>query len=287
MTGRLEDHHARPRLVAPPGACETHSHVFGPPDRYPPYEGRGRMPHPEATAAAYRAMLDRLGIERGVIVQPSLYAADNRATLDTIQHLGPERTRGVAVTRPDVDRSELEELHAAGIRGMRFFLYASDLGLEDLQTVASRIEPLGWHVVVQGDGENFLGWLPYLKDLPVPVVIDHMGRFPVPLDLNDPAFAAFLKFVETGRCWVKLSGPYMSSAEGPPRYADTAPRARAILNARPDRMLWAANWPHPGSPRDDKPEEAECLDLLLDWAPDEAVRKAILVDNPATLYGFD
>ena len=245
------------------------------------------MPHPEASAAAYRAMLDRLDVERGVIVQPSLYADDNRATLDAIQDLGLERTRGVAVTRPDVDRAELADLHAAGIRGMRFFLFASDPGLDDIETVARGIEPFGWHVVVQGSGENFLDWLPYLQDFPVPVVIDHMGRFPVPLDLNDPAFVAFLKYVETGRCWVKLSGPYMSSADGPPRYGDAAPRARALANARPDRMLWAANWPHPGSPLDDKPEEAECLDVLLDWAPDEAVRKAILVDNPAVLYGFD
>ena len=106
------------------------------------------MPHPEASAAAYRAMLDRLDVERGVIVQPSLYADDNRATLDAIQDLGLERTRGVAVTRPDVDRAELADLHAAGIRGMRFFLFASDPGLDDIETVARGIEPFGWHVVV-------------------------------------------------------------------------------------------------------------------------------------------
>ena len=226
--------------MAPLGSYETHSHVFGPPDRYPPFEGRGRVPHPEASAAAYRAMLDRLDVERGVIVQPSLYADDNRATLDTIQNPGLERTRGVAVTRPDADRAELADLHAAGIRGMRFSSLPRTLDW----TTSRR-----WHA---GSSPSAGTW---------------WCRAP-------------------GRTFL-TGGPYMSSAYGPPRYGDAAPRARALVNARPDRMLWAANWPHPGSPLDDKPEEAECLDVLLDWAPDEAVRKAILVDNPAVLYGFD
>ncbi|MBI4183146.1 MAG: amidohydrolase family protein [Proteobacteria bacterium] len=274
----------RPRLAAPPGACECHSHVYGPFSRFP--LAPGRKPHAEAPVAAYERLLARLGFARGVIVQPSAYAADNACTLAAIAEMGTDRARGVAVTRPEVSRAELGRLHAGGIRGMRFYLFAPDLGLEVIDEMARRIAPLGWHVDVQGDGRKLPDWIPTLARLPVDVVIDHIGRIPPESGTENPAFAALLGFVETGRCWVKLSAPYYGSRQGPPAYADIAPRVKALIAARPDRLVWAANWPHPSFAVGEKPDDADLLDLLLDWAPKEETRRMILADNPARLYGF-
>lgn len=273
----------KPRLVAPPGACETHSHIYGPKERYPHHPGR--TPDLIADVPAFEAMLARIGFERAVIVQPSLYRFDNRATLDAIATMGLHRTRGVAVCRPEVSLAELQALHEQGIRGLRFFLLVDDVGLDVIEPMAGKCAELGWHVIVQGRGEWLQDAVPVLRKLPCPVVIDHLGRTPAKAGVAHPGFRALLEFVESGNCWVKISAPYLSSDTGPP-YADVAPRVQALVAARPDRLLWAANWPHPNSPLDAKPDEADCLDPLLEWAPDETTRRLILADNPAELYGF-
>jgi D-galactarolactone isomerase len=275
----------KPRLITPRMACETHSHIFGPADKYP--RSPGRKPNYGASIEAYDTLLKRLGIERCVIVQPSLYSADNRCTLDAIAHFGQSRARGVAVTKKDVSRSELQQLHDAGIRGLRFYLIVDDFVMGDAPEMARRIAPLGWHLQVQDRGNWLPGAIPILEKLPVDIVIDHVGRTPPENGVNDPGFKALLRFMETGRCWVKISALYLASIDGPPRYADVGDKVRALVSVRPDRLVWAANWPHPNHTPGNKPEEADCLDVLLDWAPDMAVRNAILADNPGILYGFD
>lgn len=276
----------RPRLVTPPLACETHSHIYGTPEKYPHWPGR--KPHVPATLEAYETLLARLGFERGVIVQPSLYGHDNTCTLEAMARMGLDRARGVAVTRKDVTLDELKDLHAKGMRGLRFYFIVDDFTPADVAPMADKIAPLGWHVQVQGDGNWLLDMLPTLQGLPsdVDVVIDHVGRTPAENGINDPNFVALLKFLETGKLWVKISAPYLQSTDGPPHYADVGEKVRALVSVRPDRLVWAANWPHPNFPPDAKPEEADCLDPLLDWVPDEATRNAILADNPGRLYDF-
>ena len=274
----------KPRLITPPKACETHSHIFGPADKYPRIPGR--KPSYGASIEAYETMLKRLGIERCVIVQPSLYSTDNRCTLDAIAHLGQSRARGVAVTKKDIGRSELQQLQDAGMRGLRFYLIVDDFVMGDAPEMARRIAPFGWHLQVQDRGNWLPEAIPLLEKLPVDIVIDHVGRTPPENGVNDPGFRALLHFMETGRCWVKISAPYLVSNDGPPRYADVGDKVRALVSVRPDRLVWAANWPHPNHAPGNKPEEADCLDVLLDWVPDTAVRNAILADNPGILYGF-
>ena len=270
----MVDRGRRPRLVAPPGSCDTHSHVYVPREQCPHHPGR--TPDLIADVDAYRAMLARLGIERAV-----------RVTLQAIAGLGLARARGVAVCRPDASDAALDALDEQGIRGLRFFLLVDDVGLDAIEPMARRCADRGWHVVVQGRGEWLDDALPILRRLPCPVVIDHLGRTPAAAGAGHPGFRALLRFVEDGNCWVKISAPYLSSDSGPPHYADVAERVRALAHARPDRLLWAANWPHPNSPVDAKLEEADCLDPLLEWVPDEGARRLILADNAARLYGFD
>jgi len=282
---RVSGEGRKPRLITPPKGCETHSHIFGPADKYPRFPGR--KPNWGASLEAYETMLNRLGMERCVIVQPSLYSTDNRCTLDAIRHLGLSRARGVAVTKKDVSPGELQRLHDAGVRGLRFYLIVDDFRMSDAPEMARRMAPFGWHLQVQDRGNWLPEAIPILEKLPVHIVIDHIGRTPPENGINDPGFKALLRFMETGRCWVKISAPYLASNEGPPHYADVGDKVRALVSVRPDRLVWAANWPHPNHTPGHKPEEADCLDVLLDWVPDSAIRNAILADNPAALYGFE
>ncbi|MBI4183147.1 MAG: amidohydrolase family protein [Proteobacteria bacterium] len=274
-----------PRLVAPLGACDCLAHVFGPRARFP-YPAGIEAP-PDLPLEDYERVRARLGLARAVLVQLPHYATDNACILDAVARLGPARARAVAVTRPEVDAAELARLDADGVRALRFLLFAPYLRLDVIGEVARRIAPFGWHVEVQGDGRDLPDQIPVLARLPVAVVIDHLGRIPAEGGTDHPAFRALLAFVEGGRCWVKLSAPYHASRTGPPDYADLAPRARALIAARPDRMLWASNWPHALRRPGEKPDDADLLDLLLDWAPEAETRRLILVENPARLYGFD
>lgn len=274
----------RPRLVAPPKSCETHSHIYGPAEQY--HRFPGRKPNYGASLDAYLTMIGRLGIERCVIVQPSLYSTDNGCTLDAIASIGQERARGVVVTRKDISQKELKRMHQAGVRGLRFYLLVDDYVMSDAPEMAKKIAPLGWHLQVQDRGSWLKDAIPMLAKLPVDVVVDHIGRTPPENGVNDPDFQALLRFMETGRCWVKISAPYLASLDGPPKYEDVGEKVRALVSVRPDRLVWAANWPHPNHTPGNKPEEADCLDVLLDWVPDQKVRNAILADNAAVLYDF-
>jgi len=155
-----------------------------------------------------------------------------------------------------------------------------------MDALAARVHAFGWHAVVQLDGRTLPQREAQIRRLPGRFIIDHVGKFLEPVPPSHPAFKSLLKLVDTGRCWVKLSAAYEVSKSGPPKYEDVGALAKALVKAAPERMLWASNWPHPTAPKDAPPDDANLLDLLLDWAPDESVRRRILVDNPAELYGF-
>ncbi len=287
MTKEDPNHDSRPQLKAPPGSCDTHIHIVGPLDRFP-IPPEAVIKPPEATLEAFLAMLDRIGVERAVVVQPSTYGTDNACTVEAVRRMGP-RARGVATLDASVTDDELQRLTDAGIRGERFHMLTGGvLPWDILEVMAARVHAFGWHVQLQMDGRDLHEKEALLKRLPGTLVIDHTGKFLEPAGTDHPGFKTLLRLVEGGRCWVKLSAPYETSKAGPPAYQDVGPLAKALIAAAPERMLWATNWPHFMYPRpEDRPDEAMLLDVLLHWAEDEATRRKILVDNPAELYGFD
>jgi D-galactarolactone isomerase len=234
---------------------------------------------------AYRRMRDRLGLSRVIVVQPNAYRMDNRVTLAAIEALAPG-AKGVAVVAADVSETELDRLTKGGIVAQRIFhLPNGAVGFAAMDAILARVHVFGWHANIQLDGRELPHFEAQIKRLPGRFVIDHIGKFLEPVVPEHEAFKALLRLVDTGRCWVKLSAPYEVSKTGAPAYEDVGRLAKALVARAPERMLWASNWPHPMQ-KDDPPDDANLLDLLLDWAPDERTRRKILVDNPAELYGF-
>ncbi len=273
----------RPHLTAPPGACDTHMHVYD--DRFKLAPTAAFTP-PHAPTADYLAMRRRIGVARTVVVQPTAYGFDNACTLEAMAAMGGS-ARGIAVVPRDVTEAELDRLTKAGMRGIRYFMLPGGvLPWESLDAMAAKVGAFGWHVQLQLDGRQLPEREAALKRLTGTLVIDHNGKFLEPVGVGDPAFKCLLRLLENGRTWVKLSAPYETSKEGPPLYADVGALAKALVGAAPERCVWASNWPHPSVPREQRPDDADLLDLLLDWAPDETTRNKILADNPAKLYGF-
>ena len=274
---------SRPRLVAPPGTCDTHMHFY---DRRFPTVPTALLTPPDAGHSAYKELCHRLGITRTVVVQPTTYGKDNRCTLDAIAALG-ENARGIAVVDESVTDEELESLTKGGMRGVRFHqLPGGALQWDQLEAILARVQPFGWHTQLQLDGRDFPKHEAMIRRFPGTLVIDHTGKFLEPVSTDHAAFKILLSLLDNGRTYVKLSAPYEVSKVGPPHYDDVGALAKALVKAAPERMLWATNWPHPSSPADNKPDDAVLLDVMLDWVPDEANRRKMLVDNPARLYGF-
>lgn len=275
----------RPLLTAPPGACDCHAHVLGPFDTFPLQAERSYTP-PPALFEDYWAMLEMIGIERAVIVQPSVYGTDNRATLAAVAR-APERMRAVAVIGEEASDDEIAALHAAGVRGIRFnLLFRGGVGLDSLDTLAQRIAGHGWHIQLLLDARELPDLESRLAALPVAIVVDHMGHMPVTEGVDHPGFRSLLGLMDTGRCWVKLSGNYRIS-DAATEFRDAAPFAEALIAANPERCVWGSDWPHVSIwPGEYMPNDADLLDALLDYAPDAATRRRILVDNPARLYDF-
>ncbi len=273
-----------PRLKAPANACDSHIHVYDPAARAAP---TATIPPPVwANAAAYEKVRARLGTSRAIVVQPTAYGFDNNVTLDGVARLGAERTRAVVVVGADVRETDLAAMAFRGACGVRFHMLPGGvLGWDALETVAARIAPLGWHVQLQMDGRLLHERADFLKRLPCPLVIDHVGKFLEPVATDHPGFKALARLLEGGRCWLKLAAAYEVSRKGPPDWADTGALARAAVALAPERMVWASNWPHV-SKLADPPDDAGQLDTLLHWVDDDKLRNRILVDNPAELYGF-
>ena len=272
-----------PHLKAPAGTCDTHMHFYD--AKYPLAPTAVSKPPDGATPEVYRGVMKRLGIARVVVVQPTAYGHDNRCTLDGMAALGKD-VRGIAVVDDEVSEAELRRLTQAGIRGVRFqMLPGGAIPWDKADAIAARVQAAGWHVQLQMDGRQLPEREQQILAWPGRIVIDHVGRFMgQPATVDDAGFRCLLRLIGTGRVWVKLSAPYESASVGPPRWQDVGRLARALVKAAPERMLWASNWPHPGQTF--IPDEADLLDLLLEWAGDEATRKRILVDNPAEVYGF-
>lgn len=275
-----EQHRPR-RFVMPRGAVDTHAHVIGLPPQYPFVAERSYTP-PEAPPQAYLAMHDRTGIDRGVLIQVSVHGADNRLMLDTLS-AHPERLRGVAVMPPDLPEAAYAAAHAAGVRGLRLnVLFGGGIGFDELERYDALLSELGWHLQLLVDARDLPEMAGRLKRLRTPFVVDHMGYMPVAAGLDHPGYAALAELLREGG-WVKLSGAFRVSERDD--WDDTVPLARMLIEAAPDRCVWGSDWPHVAHWRRMMPV-ADLLDLLADWAPDEAVRNRILVDNPARLYGF-
>lgn len=275
----------RLRFVVPAGACDSHIHFYGPLDRYP-LVSPAHIPVSEATPAEFFQRQQAVGMARAVVVNAAATGLDNRRTLDALRE-SPDRLRGVITPPPEVPSdAQLLEWDAIGVRGIRFNHFGKPLpGMSLDDTLIQRLPALGWHAQVQVGGRQILDLAERLANLPCPLVIDHMARIPAQWGVHSEAFQFLLRLIDKGNVWVKLSAPMRYSGESGPPYSDVALMAKKLVQHAPERMLWASDWPnvnHEGT----IPSYEALLDLLFDWAPDDAVRDRILVDNPCALYGF-
>jgi predicted TIM-barrel fold metal-dependent hydrolase len=237
----------------------------------------------EAPLADYLRMLRTLGCSRGVLVQPSPYGTDNAALLAALRS-AEFPLRGVALVDNDASDDQLEELHWAGVQGVRRHLTDNtDAALALLPQLAARIGQFGWHLQLYLDAAQRPDIDRILLDLPVALVIDHFGLVPAGQGVDSPGFHMLLRLAASGRCWFKLSAPYRISTR-PPRFPDVTPIVRALIEAAPERCLWGTDWPHPNASF--MPNDGDLVDLLPEWIPDETLRRKVLVDNPERLYGF-
>ncbi|MEV8403410.1 amidohydrolase family protein [Streptomyces niveus] len=280
---RAAESNTRPRFAVPPDSCDTHFHVFEP--------GYAHVPEPlytfpDGTLEQYQALTRQLGIRRTVLVQPTYYGTDNSLLLDVLRAAGPD-CRGVARVEEDAGGRELDRLHAAGVRAIRLDLFAraawptADI-VAYVRRMAALARPRGWHLQFYAPGTVVRDLLPFLAGLEDRFVIDHMGYMKESDGLTGADFDGLLRVMDGGRCYVKLSGPYRIAKDRP--LSAVEPIGRALVAARPDRLVWGSDWPHlPDGGRD----TGELLNLLADWAPDEADRHRILVETPASLFFAD
>lgn len=284
-------HPSAPSKALPRGACDTHAHVFGPYDRFPLADPRPYTPAP-APKEDYFAMLDAVGFDRGVLVHGGANGWDHRVMLDAIA-AAPDRLRGVGVMPADASDDELAKLDAGGVRGLRFTdvagptasqNFAGRVGLDALYRLAPRMRRLGWHAVIWANTTAIASASVALRQLGLPIVVDHLGFFDVTRGVDDPAFQTLLSLVEEGIAWVKLTS--FRNSKSAPRYEDVRPFHDALVRANPTRMLWGSDWPFLGM-NANCPDVGTLLDLLDEWLADDAVRQQVLVHNPAALYGFD
>jgi predicted TIM-barrel fold metal-dependent hydrolase len=276
-----------PTLRAPRNACDCHHHIYDP-GRFPMPPGKGRPAPSNGTVSDYRLLQKRIGTTRSVVVQPRNYGIENEVTIDALKQLAPN-SRGVAVVHPSITDAELKRFNEAGVRGIRFSLgdpASAVVKPEMIEPLAKRIANLGWHIQFNVDGEQIVELEAMLRRLPTPLVFDHLGHPPLPAGIAHASHRIVLSFIEKGRTWVKLSGAYSNTKIGPPSYADATKIAQAFVKSAPERLVWGSDWPHPGMPDNNKPDDALLFDLMTEWASDEATRNRILVTNPEVLYGF-
>jgi len=275
-----------PTLFTPPDlACDAHCHVFGPADRFPFAPGRAYTP-PDSGIDDFERLQQRLGLSRAVFVQASCHGTDNAAMIDALER-GQGRYAGVAMIDESFTNKDIAELHEAGVRATRFNFVAHLGGAPDLDTfwrIVDRVQPFGWHIVLHFDARDLPAHAELLDRMPCPFVIDHMGRVATSDGVDQAPFQTLLEVMRDERAWVKISGAERLTADGPPPYDDVVPFARALVAVAPDRVLWGTDWPHPNVRH--MPDDGDLVDLLAGFAPDEATRHRILVENPEVLYDF-
>lgn len=284
----------KPSFTPPANACDTHFHIFGPPEEFPFAPARQYTP-PAAPLEHYLHMAGIIGISRGVVVQPSVHGLDNSVTLNAINK-SHGRFLGVARISDRTPKPDLQRLNDGGIRGVRFNLLNRPQGnvrLDVFDRAVEHVIEFGWSVDLHIDPKNLLEEEKRIRALPAPVVIDHMARVNPADGLDQPAFQLLLDLMKDKKFWVKVTGAdklcktEVHSYFGVP-FIDVVPFARALIAAAPDRVIWGTDWPHSNNFAPGKtPNDGDLLDLLGEFAPDEGTRKKILVDNPAKLYGFD
>ena len=278
----------KPNLTLPRLACDTHAHIFGPIARYAYAPARVYTP-PDCLLDDYQKMLTTLSVERAVLVQPSVYGADNTVMLAAMRAAG-SAFRGVAVVEGDIADAELTKLDAAGVRGVRVNIVDVEdrkpgtLPMAELTAMAKRIAPMGWHMEFLMHCDEFPDLDRSFADFPVDIVLGHLGYMKTDKGLNDPGFQALLRLMKAGKAWVKFTGPYRITTQAMP-HADTNAYAHALIAANAQRVLWGSDWPHV-MVKSAMPNDGDLCDLLSAWIPDAATREQVLVWNPAKLYGF-
>ncbi|HJS92407.1 MAG TPA: amidohydrolase family protein [Steroidobacteraceae bacterium] len=283
---------SKPRFALPPGAVDAHCHVFGPGAEFPYAPERKYTPCDAGKRQLY-ALRDHLGVARNVLVQATCHGADNRALVDALVHSGG-RARGVATVRRGISDRELESLHAAGVRGVRFNFLKRLVDFtprDELMEIAARIAPLGWHVVVYFEAADLPELWDFFTALPTTVVVDHMGRPDVRAPLEGQGFQRFVRLMrEFPNVWTKVSCPERLSVSGPPAlngerhaYRDVVPFARHLVETFPDRVLWGTDWPHPNL-KDHMPDDGLLVDFIPHIAVTAEAQRRLLVANPMRLY---
>ncbi len=282
----VHDTHA-PSFAVPPNACDVHTHIFGPADRYPYSPRRGYTPE-DASLESLQRLHGVLGIERCVLTQPSVYGTDNRAMMDAVV-TAPERYRAVVAVDADVTDRQLAAWNEAGARGVRFNLV--DKGgmpfdsFDQVVDFSERLVDLGWHVEFLLHVDQFPDLARQMVRVHTDVVFGHLGYMKTSQGIANPSFQDFLTLLRDGKCWSKMTAAYRVTERDAPPYDDVVPLAQAIIEAAPDQVLWGSDWPHPWHYRE-MPNDGYLLDQIPAWTRDEATIKKILVDNPARLYGF-
>lgn len=279
-----------PKIAFPAGAVDCHAHVCGPAQLFPYADERIYTP-PDATLSQYEALLEMMGIDRAVLVQPSVYGTDNSAMLSALQ-MRPTQFRGVAVlsSKPnEIDDVELEQLHQAGVRGLRCNIVdvadqSQGLPIKTLTTLAQRIAPFGWHLELLMHVNEYPDLAKTFDHFPVDLVFGHFGYSHEKYGTHDLGFQGLLQLMREQKAWVKMTGPYRI-CDGELPYADMRPFNDAVIDANPRQLLWGSDWPHV-MVKKLMPHDADLCELFGSWVQDEFLRKSILLDNPCILYDF-
>jgi len=279
---------SKPTFKLPEGAVDAHCHVFGPGDCFP-YAVERKYTPCDAPKEKLWALRDHLGFSRNIVVQASCHGADNRALVDALQASGG-LARGVATVKADVTDNELAQLHAMGVRGVRFNFVkrlVDVLPVDTLTGIAERVKALGWHIVIYFESQDLPELYDIFSSLPITVVVDHMGRPDVSKPLEGGEFELFVKLMrENPNYWSKVSCPERLSITGPPEYNDVVPFSRRIVETFPERVLWGSDWPHPNM-KSHMPDDGALVDVIPRIATTVALQKKLLVDNPMRLYWPD
>lgn len=279
-----------PRRAVPDGACDTHTHVFGPLDQFPVPSPSSYAP-PIAPPKIHQEMLDKVGLGRAIVIQPAPYGTDNSALVNALK-ARPATTRGVAVLSSQAQEGEFDALHEAGVRGLRFSemrdprsggRYKGSIGVDEYPELARQMRPRGWIPHVWAKCADLAEFLPAVLQEGLPFVVDHLAAIDTERGVDDPAFQAVLRLVGEGSIWVKLSLCRNSAVA--PTYEDEKPFHDALVRANPERLLWGSDWPFVRM-YEKSPDVGGLLDVFDDWIGSDALRQQILVDNPAKLYGF-
>jgi len=274
----------KPGFKLPAGAVDAHCHVFGPAAEFP-YAPERKYTPCDAGKDKLFELRNFLGFERNVIVQATCHGKDNRALVDALKAAG-DNARGIATVGPDITEAELSEMDAAGVRGVRFNFVkrlVDDTPKEVFLGIADKIKAFGWHIVVYFEAADLEELIPFLRQLPTTIVVDHMGRPDVTKGVDHPDFQRFLTLMrETENIWSKVTCPERLSASGPP-YDDVVPYAKEVVDQFPDRVLWGTDWPHPNM-KSHMPDDGQLVDYIPRIAPEQDKQRKLLIDNPMRLY---